>query len=132
MVKTIFVWILLSTLIISCSDSIELKNGVYLKKNNPEKFELIFDRGTEEERIYENVDSLSIAPNYYGFLFFGVSPGDAEKKWYYVTGASLELKKEFGSWYDSEFRKYRLNELSNGQQLYGNLQSTEQIWNEFN
>ncbi|UTW65346.1 hypothetical protein KFE94_11845 [bacterium SCSIO 12643] len=130
--KTNFVWILLSTLIISCSDSIELKDGVYLKKNNPKKFELIFDRETEEKRTYKNVDSLSIAQDYYGFLFFGARPGDAEKKWYYVTGASLEFKKEFGSWYDSEFRKYRINELPNGRQLYENLQPTEQIWNAFN
>ena len=121
-------------LITSCSNSdvIELKNNVHLKKNSEKKFELIFDKDTEDEWIYTSVDSLSISENNYGFLLYGVSNKGTEQKWFYVAGAPLEFKKGFGNWYDSEFRKYRLKELHNGQQLYNGLKSTEQIWNEIN
>jgi hypothetical protein len=125
--------LLLNIFAISCSniDIVELRDNVHLKKSGKEKFELIFDKGTDEEWTYENVDSLAIS-EYYGFLFYGMIKNGKEKKWFYVTGAPLEFKKGFGNWYDSEFRKYRLKELYNGIQLYESLKSTEQIWNEIN
>ena len=120
---------LISLTITSCSNSdiIELKDNVHLKKVTEEKFELVFDEGTEEEWIYSSVDSLSVA-DHYGFLFYGISEKGTEKKWFYVTGAPLEFKKGFGNWYDAEFRKNRLKELINGEQLYQKLKSTRQIW----
>ena len=132
--KNILIPILLLNIVaISCSniDIVELSDNVHLKKSGKEKFELIFDKGTDEEWTYENVDSLAIS-EYYGFLFYGMIENGKEKKWFYVTGAPLEFKKGFGNWYDSEFRKYRLKELYNGIQLYESLKSTEQIWNEIN
>jgi hypothetical protein len=125
--------LLLNIFAISCSniDIVELRDNVHLKKSGKEKFELIFDKGTDEEWTYENVDSLAIS-EYYGFLLYGMIENGKEKKWFYVTGAPLEFKKGFGNWYDSEFRKYRLKELYNGIQLYESLKSTEQIWNEIN
>ena len=124
---------LISLTITSCSNSdiIELKDNVHLKKVTEEKFELVFDEGTEEEWIYSSVDSLSVA-DHYGFLFYGISENGTEKKWFYVTGAPLEFKKGFGNWYDAEFRKNRLKELINGEQLYQKLKSTRQIWEEKN
>ena len=127
--KTIVFASFISFIIVGCSNSnlIELTDNVSLKKVNQENFELIFDKGTEDEWIYTNVDSLSSLEEY-SFLFYGIRRNDSEKKWHYVTGY-LEFKKGYGNWYDGEFRKYRLKELYNGDQLYENLKSTEQIWN---
>ena len=116
----------------SHSNSIELKDNVHLKTDDGQTFELIFDKGQEEEWIYTNVDSLSTATDYYGFLFYGITKNETEKKWFYVAGAPLEFKKGFGNWYDSEFRKYRLKEMTNGKYLYQKLKSTKEIWKEHN
>ena len=134
--KNIFTSLLLISSILSitgCADPniMELKDNVHLKKSSDKKFELIFDKGTQDEWVYEQVDSLAIS-GYYGFLFYGIPENETEKKWFYVTGAPLEFKKGFGDWYDGEFRKYRLKELSNGKGIYQKLKSTQQIWEEIN
>lgn len=116
----------------ACSDSNRklLKDNVYLEKVSEKEYNLIFDPDKKEERVFRCVDSLGVSPEHYGFLVYGISDFNTEKKWYYIAGAGEEFKKIFGGWYDGEFRKYRLKEISHNEEIYSYLKSSEQIWNE--
>ena len=105
----------------------QIYKDVYLEKTG-NHYALIFDRNTNDERRYYNVDSLAVGKGY-SFLFFGQPKEDAERKWFYVAGAPKELKKGFGDWYDGEFRKHRLDEIDKNRKLYQELRSTKEIWN---
>lgn len=119
-------------LLLACSnkDRKLIKDNVYLEKTENNEYNLIFDPGKSEEWVFTCVDSLSVSTEDYIFLFYGISNNSKEKKWHFVVGAKQELKKNFGGWYDGEFRKYRLKEISPDGKIYSDLKSTNQIWEE--
>lgn len=92
-----------------------------------DKYNIVFDRSTEDEWRYWDVDSIAISEGH-GVLLYGKSDYNKDKKWFYIEGGERELKKGFGDWYDGEFRKYRLNEIDKDRALYNTLLSTRELW----
>jgi len=95
-----------------------------------DKYNIVFDRNTEDEWKYLDVDSIAISADH-GVLLYGKSDYNKEKKWFWIGGGEKEMKKGFGNWYDDEFRKYRLNEIDKDKVLYKTLLSTKELWSKY-
>jgi hypothetical protein len=95
-------------------------------------YNVVFDRNSEYEWKYLDVDSIAISDGD-RVLLCGTASLDPkkEKKWYLIAGGTMELKKEFGNWYDGEFRKYRVNDIDKSRTLYRNLLSAKEAWDEY-
>ena len=105
----------------------KLHEGVYLHQTEEGSFDLVFDPDEEGEWLFTEVDSLGVGKNY-EFLFYGIGKEETDKQWHYVAGSPDVANKEFGGWYDGEFRKYRLSELGSGRQLYGKIRPAGDVW----
>jgi hypothetical protein len=102
------------------------ENDVFLEKTT-EGYNIIFDYNTEDELTFSQVDSLAQISNY-RFLLFGKLNIKDDSKWYHINGSPKELKKYWGGWSDTEFRKHILNEIDKERKLYSTIKSTNEIW----
>jgi len=122
---------ILVILLLGCSNANvkQLNEAVDIEMVN-DKYIVVFDRNTDDEWKYWDVDSIAISEGH-GVLLYGKSDYDKEKKWFYIGGGRRELKKGFGNWYDNEFRKYRLIEIDKDSALYKALLPTNELWSKF-
>ncbi|HAA14048.1 MAG TPA: hypothetical protein DCE41_21090 [Cytophagales bacterium] len=114
----------------SPSNEVDLTEYIILRQNPSGTFDVIFDKDTDYEWVFTNVDSVSTYETGINGFLYGRNRKTPENLWYHITGAPEEFKKSDGGWYDGEFRKYRLQEIYIGDELYSRLKSTTELWEE--
>ncbi|WP_046757092.1 hypothetical protein [Kordia jejudonensis] len=111
------------------TDSVILIGNIHLQKKDDGKFNLIFERGTSDQVIFKNVNSLCFQENL-DFLIY-CDNREGKKRWFYVYGDLAYMpRKVSGNWHDGEFRKYRLKEIYH-EKLFKKLKSAEEVWKQY-
>lgn len=135
MIKIKFITILIACFVgvqltkYDTTDSVILIGNIHLQKKDDGKFNLIFERGTSDQKNFKNVDSLCFKENL-DFLIY-CDNKEGKKKWFYVYGDLAYMPRRVsGNWHDGEFRKYRLKEIYQ-EKLFKKLKSAAEVWKQY-